>query len=147
MRRVLLAPLLVAAVVGVGFAGTAGADIAPTVPLDPILSSGVPVYSNVILSFDFSDNSAPPSVSGGPFNVIADVFPGNTGGDIRMVAVAPSSSGASNLVCSFHAIQQAQSECTFNFTTPGVWSIHVQYAVDAKQGISAESVANLRVGN
>jgi len=146
MRRVLLASLFVAASISLGFVGTAGADINPVVTLNPVLS-GVPIYSNVILAFDFSDNSAPPSASTGTFNIIADVFPENTGGDIRMVAVAPASSGASNLVCSFRPVQQAQAECNFNFTVPGVWTIHAQYAVDAKDGISAESVTNLRVGN
>ena len=64
MRRVLLASLLAAASIGVGLGmiGTAGADINPHVPLNPILSG---VYSNVILSFDFSDNSSPPSASAG----------------------------------------------------------------------------------
>lgn len=147
MRRVLLTSFFAAAIVGFGFVGTAGADISPTVSINPIDISGVPIYSNVILSFDFSDNSAPPSASAGQFNIVADVFPGNTGGDIRMVAIAPSGSGESNLVCPFSAIQQAQVECSFNFTTPGVWSIRAQYAEDMKQGVSSVSITNLRVGN
>jgi hypothetical protein len=146
MRRILLGTLFGAASVSLGLAGTAGALISPSVSLNPVLS-GVPVYSNVILAFDFSDNSAPPSASSGTFNIIADVFPENTGGDIRMVAVAPASAGVPNLVCSFKPVQQAQTECAFNFTAPGVWAIHAQYAVDAKSSVSSESIANLRVGN
>jgi hypothetical protein len=160
MRRVLLASLFVAASVSLGFVGTAGAAINPVVSLNPVLS-GVPIYSNVIVAFDFSDNSAPPSASTGPqtassnpstapngsFNIIADVFPENTGGFIRMVAVAPAGSGVNNLVCPFQPVQQAQAECWFNFTAPGVWNIHAQYALDMKSSISAESITNLRVGN
>lgn len=145
MRRVLLGSLLAAACMGFGFVGTAGADINPTVSINPILS--LPVYANVLLSFDFTDNSAPPSASQGPFNIITDVFPGNTGGFIRMVAVAPAGSGQSNLVCPFQPLQQGQAECAFNFTTSGVWAIHAQYASAPKLGVSAESITNLRVGN
>jgi hypothetical protein len=131
--------------------GTAGADIDPSVSLNPVLS-GVPIYSNVILAFDFSDNSATPSVSGGTFNIIADVFPENTGGYLRMVAVAPANSGVSNIVCktsygSFQPVQQGQAECAFNFTAPGVWAVHAQYEVEMKSTITSESITNLRVGN
>jgi hypothetical protein len=151
MRRVLLASLFVAASVSLGIAGTAGAAINPVVSLNPVLS-GVPIYSNVILAFDFSDNSAPPSANTGTFNVIADVFPENTGGEVRMVAVAPANSGVSNIVCtttygSFQPIQQGQAECAFNFTAPGVWTIHAQYEIQLKSTVSAESITNLRVGN
>jgi hypothetical protein len=160
MRRALWASLFIAASISLGFVGTAGALINPSVPIDPVLS-GVPVYSNVILAFDFSDNSAPPSANNGTpsavitgatensnmFNVIANVFPQNTGGVIRMVAVAPASSNANNLVCPFQAVQQAQAECSFDFTAPGVWSIHAQYASSTKLSVSSESITNLRVGN
>jgi hypothetical protein len=151
MRRVLLASLFVAASISLGFVGSAGAAINPTLSLNPVLS-GVPIYSNVILAFDFSDNSAPPSASTGTFNVIADVFPENTGGEIRMVAVAPAGSGVNNLVChttygSFQPIQQGQAECAFNFSAPGVWAIHAQYEVETGSAVSAESITNLRVGN
>jgi hypothetical protein len=160
MRRVLLASLFAATSISLGFVGTAGAAINPVVSLNPVLS-GVPVYSNVILAFDYSDNSAPPTVSSGTpaagsdsslapdgsFNIITDLFPENTGGFIRMVAVAPAGSGASNLVCPFQPVQQAQAECWFNFMTPGVWNIHAQYASDLKSSVSAESITNLRVGN
>src|ERR1700691_178626 len=131
MRRVLLASLFAAASISLGFVGTAGAAINPTLSLNPVLS-GVPVYSNVILAFDFSDKSAPPSASSGTFNVIADVFPANTGGDVRMVAVSPVGSGVGNITCrttygSFQPVQQGQAECAFNFSAPGVWAIHAQY--------------------
>lgn len=144
MRRVILGSLLAAACMGFGFVGTAGADISPTVSINPILSL---VPGNVLLSFDFTDNSAPPSASSGTFNIITDVFPGNTGGYIRMVAVAPAGSGQSNLVCPFQPLQQGQAECAFNFSTSGVWSIHAQYASAPKLGVSADSITNLRVGN
>ncbi len=159
MRRVLLASLFAAASISLGFVGSAGAAINPVVSLNPVLS-GVPIYSNVILAFDFSDNTLPPSSNSGTpaagssatapdgsFNIITDVFPENTGGFVRMVAVAPANSGVSNLVCSFQAVQQAQAECWFNFTAPGVWNIHTQYASDPKLGVSSESITNLRVGN
>ena len=151
MRRVLLASLFAAASLSLGLAGTASAAINPVVSLNPVLS-GVPIYSNVILAFDFSDNSAPPSASTGTFNVIADVFPENTGGEVRMVAVAPEGSGVSNLVCktsygSFQPIQQGQAECAFNFSAPGVWAIHAQYEVELGSTVSSESITNLRVGN
>jgi hypothetical protein len=154
MRRVLLASLFVAASMAIGLMGTAGADIDPTVSLDPVLS-GVPIYGNVLLAFDFTDNSTPPSASAGPldeFNIIVDVFPENTGGYIRMVAVPPSGSGLSNMVCttppygSFQPVQQGQAECSFNFTTTGVWAIHAQYESVLKSTVSSESITNLRVG-
>lgn len=157
MRRVLLASLFAAASMAIGLVGTAGADIAPTVsinPTDPVLS-GVPIYGNVLLAFDFTDNSTPPSASAGPldeFNIIVDVFPENTGGYIRMVAVPPSGSGLSNMVCttppygSFQPVQQGQAECSFNFTTPGVWAIHAQYESVLKTPVTSESITNLRVG-
>ncbi len=154
MRRVLLASLFAAACVAFGMAGTAGADITPAVPIDPILS-GVPIYGNVLLAFDFTDNSTPPSASAGAldeFNIIVDTFPENTGGYIRMVAVPPSGSGLSNMVCttypygSFQPVQQGQVECSFNFTAPGVWAIHAQYESVLKSTVSSESITNLRVG-
>ncbi|MGC2175279.1 MAG: hypothetical protein WA614_07435 [Acidimicrobiales bacterium] len=157
MRRVFLASLFAAACVAIGFVGTAGADIAPTVslnPTDPVLS-GVPIYGNVLLAFDFTDNSTPPSASAGindEFNIVVDVFPQNTGGYIRMVAVAPVNSGVSNMVCTtspygtFQPVQQGQAECSFNFTTPGVWAIHAQYESVLKSTVTSESITNLRVG-
>jgi hypothetical protein len=151
MRRALLASFFVAASISLGIVGTAGAAINPVVSLNPVLS-GVPIYSNVILAFDFSDNSSPPSASSGTFNVIADVFPENTGGYIRMVAVAPAGSGYGNLVCktsygSFQPVQQGQAECAFNFTTSGVWAIHAQYESETSSTVTSESITNLRVGN
>ncbi|HEY1761604.1 MAG TPA: hypothetical protein VGG17_03320 [Acidimicrobiales bacterium] len=151
MRRVLLASFFAAASISLGFVGTAGAAINPVVSLNPVLS-GVPVYSNVILAFDFSDNSSPPSASTGTFNVIADVFPENTGGYVRMVAVSPANSGVGNIVCktsygSFQPVQQGQAECAFNFSAPGVWTIHAQYETELTSAVSSESITNLRVGN
>lgn len=134
MRRVLLAALFVASSVGIF-----------TLPAVADNSGG----SNVVLSFDFSDNSAPASLSNanGSFNIIADVLPEHTGGVVRMVAVAPDSSGQSNLVCSFQPVQKSQVECGFNFTTNGVWTIRAQYAPDVKSEVSSVSVTRLRVTN
>jgi hypothetical protein len=132
MRRVLLAVLFVAASVGF-FIAPSGAD--PATP------------ANVVLSFDFSDNSAPASASNGSFNIITDVLPEHTGGVVRMVATAPDSSNLPNLVCGYQAVQQSQVECAFNFTTPGVWSIKSQYATDTKSDVSSVSTTRLRVAN
>ena len=132
MRRALLAALFVASSVGI-LSLPAGAD------------SSTP--SNIVLSFDFSDNSAPASASNGPFNVIANVLPEHTGGVVRMVAIAPDNSGNSNLVCPFQPVQQSQVECAFNFTTNGVWSIKSQFAPDNKSDVSSISITRLRVTN
>jgi hypothetical protein len=101
----------------------------------------------VLLSFDYSDNTAPPSVSNGPFNVIVDVLPGDTTGLVRMFAVAPLSTGDSNIVCRFQWINQSQAECAFNFPDPGVWAIHSQYVVVPQTDVVAVAVTNLRVNN
>jgi hypothetical protein len=132
MRRVLLAALFVASSVGI-FTLPAVAD-----------NAGTP---NVVLSFDFSDNSAPASFSNGPFNVIADVLPEHTGGVVRMVAVAPDNSGQTNLVCPFQPVQKSQVECAFNFSTNGVWTVKAQYAPDVKSDVSSVSITRLRVAN
>jgi hypothetical protein len=150
MRRVLLALFFVAAGFGI-YIAPSGAD--------------APLFSNVVLSFDFSDNSghavvssepqasqgssyAPNSTSNpGSFNIISDVLPENTGGVVRMVAIPPASSGNSALVCGYQPVQQSQVECNFNFSTNGVWSIKAQYSVDTKSAISSVSVTSLRVSN
>ncbi|HVA70775.1 MAG TPA: hypothetical protein VNF08_05580 [Acidimicrobiales bacterium] len=132
MRRVLLAALFVASSVGM-FTIPAVAD-----------NSG---NGNVVLSFDFSDNSAPASLSNGPFNVIADVLPEHTGGVVRMIAIAPDNAGVSNLVCSFQPVQQSQVECAFNFTSNGVWTVKAQYAPDVRSDVVSVSITRLRVAN
>jgi hypothetical protein len=110
----------------------------------------------VLLSFDYSDNSSPASVSNnsspasvanGSFNVIVDVLPGNTTGLVRMFAVAPASTNDPNIVCKFQWINQSQAECAFNFPDPGVWSIHSQYVVAPQTDVVAVAVTNLRVLN
>jgi hypothetical protein len=134
MRRVILVALFAAASVGL-FTLPAAAD-----------NSG---NGNVVLSFDFNDNGAPAALSNnnGTFNVIADVLPEHTGGAVRMVAVAPDNSGVSNLVCPFQPVQQSQVECTFNFTSNGVWTVKAQYAADAKSDVTSVSITRLRVAN
>jgi hypothetical protein len=101
----------------------------------------------VLLSFDYSDNTAPPSASNGTFNVIVDVLPGDTTGLVRMFAVAPASTNDSNIVCRFQWINQSQAECAFNFPDNGVWTIHAQYVVAPQTDVVAEAATNLRVLN
>jgi len=131
MRRLLCAALLVASSIGI-------------IVIPAAADSG---NGTVLLSFDYSDNSAPPSVSSGPFNVIVDVLPGNTTGLIRMFAVAPASTNDSNIVCRFQWINQSQAECAFNFPDNGVWAIHSQYVVAPQTDVVAVAVTNLRVDN
>jgi len=131
MRRLLCAALLVASSIGI-------------IAIPAVADSGNPT---VLLSFDYSDNSAPPSVSNGPFNVIVDVLPGDTTGLIRMFAVAPASTNDSNIVCRFQWINQSQAECAFNFPDNGVWAIHSQYVVAPQTDVVAVAVTNLRVNN
>ncbi len=131
MRRLLCAALLVASTIGI-FATSASAD---------------PTENKTLLSFDYSDNTAPPSASNGSFNVIVDVLPGDTAGLVRMFAVAPASTGDSNIVCHFQWIDQGQVECAFNFPDPGVWAIHAQYVIAPQTDVIAVAVTNLRVDN
>lgn len=130
MRRVLLAAVFAAS--SMLFVLPAGADNGD---------------SNVVLSYDFSDNSAPAAVSNGPFNIITDVLPEHTGGVVRMVAIAPATSSSSNIVCGFQDVQQSQVECAFNFTDNGVWTIRSQFAPDRGSDVAAVSVIRLRVAN
>ena len=132
MRRVLLAALFVASSVGIA--------------VIPAVADG-PAPSGVVLSFDFSDNSAPASSSDGPFNIIADVLPERTGGLVRMVAIAPDNAGVNNMVCPFQSVQKSEVECAFNFSANGVWTIRAQYATDNRSGIQSVSVTRLRVTN
>jgi hypothetical protein len=152
MRRVLLAVFFVAAGLGI-YVVPSGADSFS--------------FTNVVLSFDFSDNSGSATVVSGPasgdsciesasatsvacanaFNVTSDVLPANTGGFVRMVAIAPATSTANNIVCPFQAVQQSQVECGFDFPSSGVWEIKSQYSIDTVSGVSSVSVTSLRVTN
>jgi hypothetical protein len=131
MRRLLCAALFVASSIGI-IVIPAAADSTP---------------DKVLLSFDYSDNSARPSVSNGTFNVIVDVLPGDSTGLVRMFAVAPASTNDPNIVCRFQWIDQSQAECAFNFPDNGVWSIHAQYVVVPQTDVAAVAVTNLRVLN
>jgi hypothetical protein len=131
MRRLLCAALLVAS--------TAGIFVIPATADDS--------SAKVLLSFDYSDNSAPPSVSNGSFNVIVDVLPGDATGQVRMFAVAPASTNDANIVCRFQWISQSQAECAFNFPDNGVWAIHAQYVTAPQTDVVAVAVTNLRVNN
>jgi hypothetical protein len=131
MRRLLCAALIVASSIGI-FAIPATAD---------------PTPDKTLLSFDYSDNTAPPSASNGSFNVIVDVLTDDNSGLVRMFAVAPASTGDSNIVCHFQWIDQSQVECAFNFPDPGVWAIHAQFIVAPQTDVVAVAVTNLRVDN
>ncbi len=130
MRRVLIAVVMMASMLGLAVAPASG-------------DSGL---AKMVLSFDFSDNSNPPAVSGGAFNITVDVLPESTRGLVRMVAVAPSDANVANSVCRFQTIDKSRVACTFNFTAPGTWSIRAQYATDTLSPVSAVSVTNIRVG-
>lgn len=136
MRRAICAALLAVSTIGF-FALPVGAD-----PTGSVLAS-----SKFTMSFDFSDNSSPASASNGVFNVTVDVLPAHSPGVVRMVAIAPADSGNSNLVCTYQTIVKSQVECGFDFTTSGIWSIHVQLAPDTKSDVEATAVTDLRVGN
>jgi len=142
MRRLLVAALLVASSVGI-FTIPAVADPASNTTTTTTTTNP----SKVTLSFDYSDNSSPASASNGRFNIIVDVLPEHTPGVVKIVAVAPDSSGVDNLTCNFQAVQQSQVECAFNFTASGVWSIHALYSVTPKDDVSAFARTNLRVAN
>lgn len=140
MRRIIVAALLVASSVGI-FSASALADPASST------TTTTTSPAKVTLSFDYSDNSSPASASNGLFNIIVDVLPEHTPGVVKIVAVAPDSSGVDNLTCNFQPVQQSQVECAFNFTASGVWSIHALYAVTPKDSVSAFARTNLRVAN
>jgi hypothetical protein len=121
--------------------------VASTIGIFAIPATADDSSDKVLLSFDYSDNSAPPSASNGSFNVIVDVLPGDATGLVRMFAVAPASTNDSNIVCHFQWINQSQVECAFNFPDPGVWAIHSQYVVAPQTDVVAVAVTNLRVLN
>ncbi len=138
VRRWIVVALLVIAGLGITV-GPAWADSSPGNP--------------ITLSFDFSDNGAAPSVSGGVFNVAVDVLPEQTHGAIRMVAVAPANSGASTMVCRFQNVTEGRVRCAFTFTTSGTWTLHAQYAQYLAYApgrfspVLAAASTNIRVGN
>lgn len=132
MRRAISAAVLVASTLGM-FVVPAGAD---------------PTGANkVSLSYDFSDNNDPASLSNGAFNISIDVLPEHTPGVVRMVAVAPSDSNVSNMVCRFQVVSKSTVECAFNFTAPGTWAIHAQYAPNRVSEVVATAVTNISVGS
>ncbi|MHB1208634.1 MAG: hypothetical protein ACYC1I_02875 [Acidimicrobiales bacterium] len=139
MRRLLVSALLVASSVGF-FTIPAVADPATN-------STTTTIPSKVTLSFDYSDNSSPASASNGRFNIIVDVLPEQTPGVVKIIAVAPDSSGVDNLACNLQAVQRSQVECAFNFTASGVWSIRALYSVTPKSDVTAFARTNLRVAN
>jgi hypothetical protein len=121
--------------------------VASSIGIFAIPATADPSQDKTLLSFDYSDNTAPPSASNGSFNVIVDVLPGDSTGLVRMFAVAPLSTGDSNIVCHFQWIDQSQVECAFNFPDPGVWAIHAQYVIAPQTDVIAVAVTNLRVDN
>jgi hypothetical protein len=135
MRRMLWAFLFTAASVGV-LALPAGADIALPGLLNPI-----------VLSYDFSNNSASPAVTNGPFNITVDILSEHMAGVVKITAVAPDGSASIPLVCAFQPVQQSQVQCFFNFTTNGLWSIRAIFAPNAKSTYQVVAVTVLRVGS
>ena len=137
MRRMVVATLLALAPLGL-VGGTAGAQAAHSAADAP-----------VILAFDFSDNSQPASVSHNGFNITTDVLSltNGAGGVVRMVAIAPATSTSSNLVCGFQVVRQGQVECSFNFTTTGVWRIRAEWAPSTHDAVAFASQTVLRVSN
>ena len=135
MRRALTAALLVASSVGI-FAVPAIAD-----------TSGSSGPAKVSLSYDFSDNNDPASVSNGVFNIIVDVLPEHTPGVVRIVAVAPQDAGVNNLVCRYQVVSKSTVECGFNFTASGTWAIHAQYAPSRGDVVAATAVTNISVSD
>lgn len=131
MRRLVASLLLIAASLGLAVAPVA-AD---------------PPSARVVLSFDFSDNSSAPAVSNGVFHITTDVLPEGTRGVVRLIAVAPSDAGVSNLVCRFQNVVKSRVDCGFNFTAAGTWFIRAQYAPDASSPIAVTSGTNIRVGD
>jgi hypothetical protein len=122
--------------------------VASSIGIFALPATADPSGDKTLLSFDYSDNTAPPSASNGSFNVIVDVLTDDSaGGLVRMFAVAPASTGDSNIVCHFQLISQGQVECAFNFPDPGVWAIHAQYIVAPQTDVVAVAVTNLRVDN
>lgn len=137
MRRMVASTLLALAPLAL-FAAPAAATAATT-----------PSDAPVILAFDFSDNSQPASAANGSFKIIADVLAltGQTGGDVRMIALAPAGSNSNNLVCGYQAVREGQVECSFNFTTDGVWRVKAEWTDNPKNPISVSSLTVLRVSN
>ena len=121
--------------------------VASSIGFLAIPANADPIPNKVLMSFDYSDNTAPASASSGSFNIIVDVLPGGATGLVRMFAVAPDSTNDSNIVCHFQWINQSQVECAFNFPDPGVWAIHAQYVVVPQTDVVAVAVTNLRVLN
>jgi hypothetical protein len=137
MRRMVASTLLVLTALGL-FAVPASATAASVLSNAP-----------VILAFDFSDNSQPASAASGSFKIIADVLAlsGGTGGDVRMVAIAPVGSNSNNLVCGYQAVHNGQVECSFSFTTDGVWRVRAEWTDNVKDPASVGSLTVLRVSN
>ena len=131
MRRFFASLVLVAASLGLAVAPVA-AD---------------PPSARIVLSFDFSDNSAPPAVSNGVFHIATDVLPEGTRGVVRMIAIAPGDAGVPNLVCRFQNVVKSRVECGFNFTAAGTWLIRAQYATDLSSPIVLTSGTSIRVGD
>ncbi|NNN02160.1 MAG: hypothetical protein HKL86_10050 [Acidimicrobiaceae bacterium] len=133
MRRMIVAALMAVSTMGMA-AVPAGADPTP--------------QPKLTMSFDYSDNSAAAAVSNGPFNIIIDVLPVTVNGLVRMVAVPPADSNQPRQFCTWQWIDNNnQVECSFAFTTGGVWSIRAIYQPVPKADATASAYTNLRVGN
>ncbi len=132
MRRMIVAALMAVSTVGM-LVIPAGAD---------------PGGPKITMSFDYSDNSSPASVNNGPFNIIVDVLPESVNGLVRMVAFPPADSNQPKQFCSNQWIDNNnQVECSFFFTSDGVWSIRAVYSPAPHTDAMASANTNLRVNN
>jgi len=132
MRRLLCGALLIAAILG---------------PVAMTNGANASTNSKIVLSFDFSDNSAAASASKGKFHVIVNVLPEHTNGMVRIVASPPAAMAVfiAPEVCSYKKIVKNQIHCSFHFTTVGVWSLNAQFEHAAKGKVTSNAIARLRV--
>lgn len=116
-------------------------------PMMAVGESSAAAKSKVVLSFDFSDNNVPASVTKGTFHIIVNVLPEHTSGMVRIVASPPASMAVfiAPETCAYQKIVKSQIKCGFRFTTEGVWSVHAQYEPSSKAKVSSSAVARLRV--
>jgi hypothetical protein len=94
------------------------------------VSFGARAHSGIVLSFDFSQNTASPTTNQ-PYVVVVDVTPKSSGGLVTVAAqkvpIRTSTSNSSTIVgCSSQAVVGGQVSCTLRFTTTGRWRISAE---------------------
>ncbi|HEY7931282.1 MAG TPA: hypothetical protein VIC81_03360 [Acidimicrobiales bacterium] len=115
--------------------------------LPALADGGAPDPGQLRLSYDFSDNDEPASVSDGVFNIIVDVLPEHTDGLVRLIVIAPDNTNDPTMVCPFQTVKQNHVECAFTFPDPGVWTVKAQYQPAPKTDVTVTSITRLRVSN